>query len=69
MRWRALITGVQKLTPSSFCALPRPPGLKTLISISLPPAYGRGILIAGNLLDLEYIDPGNDVRISIQFEN
>jgi DNA-binding response OmpR family regulator len=32
-------------------------------------AHGRGILVAGNLLDLEYIDPGNDVHISIPLKS
>jgi YesN/AraC family two-component response regulator len=29
-------------------------------------AHGRGILLAGNALDLQYIDPGNEVRVSIE---
>ena len=33
LRSKAIITAVAKLTPSKLWALPRPPGLKTLISI------------------------------------
>jgi DNA-binding response OmpR family regulator len=28
-------------------------------------SHGRGILLAGNVLDLEYVEPGNEVRVSI----
>jgi hypothetical protein len=30
--------------------------------------HGRGILVAGSLLQIEYIDPGNEVRVSIPLE-
>ena len=29
-------------------------------------AHGRGILLAGDALDLQYVDPGNEVRVSIE---
>ena len=31
-------------------------------------AHGRGILLAGNVFDLEYIDPGNEVRVAITLD-
>ena len=30
-------------------------------------AHGRGIMVAGNALDLEYVEPGNQVRVSVRF--
>ena len=29
--------------------------------------HGRGILMAGNLFELEYVDPGNEVQVTLRF--
>ena len=31
-------------------------------------AHGRGILVAGSLLDVKFVDPGNEVHVSMLFQ-
>jgi hypothetical protein len=40
----------------------------TLDEERLYDSHGRGILMANSLLDVEYIDPGNRVHVSISIQ-